>query len=138
MQIKYLIKKIYLNKVKKLMEALLPDYEIKCDLENNPYDVMAEGKIIARIYDRPSFTYTDVDFTVNKMSNDYLNSTIDIQRKIAESFLNKNWISKNSAIKVIDEILLPTLNNEADILFWKGISTILKNKYMKYFLTLVF
>jgi len=37
------------TKVKKLMEAFLPDYDIKCDEENNPSEVVDSGHIFLRV-----------------------------------------------------------------------------------------
>jgi len=37
------------TKIKKLMEAFLPEYDIKCDEENNPPDVMDSGNVMVKV-----------------------------------------------------------------------------------------
>lgn len=37
------------TKLKKLMEAFLPDYEIKCDEENNSPKAMDSGNVMVRV-----------------------------------------------------------------------------------------
>lgn len=37
------------NKLKKLLEAFLPDFDIKCDEENNPYYVVDSGNFMVRV-----------------------------------------------------------------------------------------
>ena len=49
-------------KVKKLMEAFLPNYEIKCDEENNPPNIIESGNIVVNVYDRKFKEYTNVIF----------------------------------------------------------------------------
>ena len=49
-------------KVKKLMEAFLPDYEIKCDEENNPPEVMDSQHIFVTVFDLKKFKSVDVIF----------------------------------------------------------------------------
>ena len=54
------------TKVKKLMEAFLPDYVIKCDEENNPPEVQDTQHIMVRV-SKPAFPdgttkYIDVIF----------------------------------------------------------------------------
>jgi hypothetical protein len=54
------------TKLKKLMEAFLPDYDIKCDEENNPPEVVDSQHIIMRV-SKPAFPdgttkYIDVIF----------------------------------------------------------------------------
>ena len=52
----------------------------------------------------------------------------EVQVKIVKSLSNSDWITRSSAIKMIDNIILPTLGSEADIKFWEGISDMLKQK----------
>jgi hypothetical protein len=51
------------DKIKKYMEDFLPQYEIKCNEENNPSDIMESGRIMVRIQTRPrpdhSYSYID-------------------------------------------------------------------------------
>ena len=50
--------------IKGLMKKELPEYEIKCDEENNPPEVIASGHIIVRVSTKPkldgSFNYINV------------------------------------------------------------------------------
>ena len=50
-------------KLKKLMEAFLPEYDIKCDEENNPPEVMDSGNIVVKISTKklPNQTYSYID-----------------------------------------------------------------------------
>ena len=53
--------------IKSLMEKLLPDYEIKCDEENNPVNVIDSGNVFVRVIKRSPiqktvFNYVDVIF----------------------------------------------------------------------------
>lgn len=54
------------TKVKKLMEAFLPDYEIKCDEENNPSFFVDNGNVLVTVKTKTqidgSFNYVDVIF----------------------------------------------------------------------------
>lgn len=50
------------TKLKKLMEAMLPDYEIKCDEENNPPEVVDSQHIFVRVFDLKKLKYVDVIF----------------------------------------------------------------------------
>jgi hypothetical protein len=54
------------EKVRKLMEAFLPDYEIKCDGENNPPEFVDSGRLMVRVkthtLPNQSYDYIDVIF----------------------------------------------------------------------------
>ncbi len=50
------------TKLKKLMEAMLPDYQIKCDEENNTFDVADSGHILVTVIDLKNFKSVDVIF----------------------------------------------------------------------------
>lgn len=52
----------------------------------------------------------------------------EVQEKIVKSLSNPDWITRYSAIKMIDSIILPTLGSEADVKFWEGISDKLKQQ----------
>lgn len=49
-----------------LMKANLPDYDIKCDEENNPPNVVDSGHVMVRVSTKPKqdglFNYVDVIF----------------------------------------------------------------------------
>jgi hypothetical protein len=53
-------------KIKNLMEEALPDYEIKCDEENNPPSVVDSGNVKVRVKTKTqpdsSYNYIDVIF----------------------------------------------------------------------------
>jgi len=49
-------------KVLELMKQFLPDYEIKCDEENNPFDVIDSGQIKMRIFNSNNIDYFDLTF----------------------------------------------------------------------------
>jgi hypothetical protein len=53
-------------KIKKLMKEALPDYEIKCDEENNSPEVIDNGNVMVRVskptFPSGSFNYIDVIF----------------------------------------------------------------------------
>lgn len=54
------------NKVKKLMEAFLPDYDIICDERNNPSDIVDSGNILVTVKTKTqsngSYSFVDVIF----------------------------------------------------------------------------
>ena len=52
----------------------------------------------------------------------------EVQEKIVKSLSNTNWITRYSAVRMIDYVILPTLGSEADIKFWEGISDMLKQQ----------
>lgn len=52
----------------------------------------------------------------------------EVQEKIVKSLSNTNWITRYSAIRMIDYVILPTLGSEADVKFWNGISDLLKQQ----------
>ena len=52
----------------------------------------------------------------------------EVREKIVKSLSNTNWITRYSAIRMIDYVILPTLGSEADVKFWEGISDILKQQ----------
>jgi hypothetical protein len=52
----------------------------------------------------------------------------EVQEKIVKSLSNTNWITRYSAIRMIDYVILPTLGSEADVKFWEGISDLLKQQ----------
>jgi len=48
------------DRIKKLMEERLPDYQIKCDEENNPIEVVDSGHVRARVTDTKTQAHIDV------------------------------------------------------------------------------
>ena len=52
----------------------------------------------------------------------------EVQEKIVKSLSNTNWITRYSAVRMIDYVILPTLGSEADVKFWEGISDMLKQQ----------
>jgi len=50
------------NKIKRLMGEKLPFYEIKCDNENNPFDIIDAGNVWVRVSYPKTQTYVDVIF----------------------------------------------------------------------------
>jgi len=56
---------IAMKKIKKLMEEALPDYEIKCDEENNPSTLLESGHVcvMVKTKTRPDDSYSCIDVT---------------------------------------------------------------------------
>ena len=50
------------NKIKKMMGEKLPFYEIKCDQENNPFEIVDAGNVWVRVTNPKTKSYIDVVF----------------------------------------------------------------------------
>lgn len=112
------------NSVAHLMMAYYCSISPNIDKEGNIKKTSSAEQYQKDDVENP-FLIEETEFPLNE---NRLLSIEAIQEKIVNSMCNTYWITKEGAIKMIDEILLPTLGSEVDIKFWMGISDSLKQK----------